>query len=272
MLVLVLPMLLSGARCDAQFDRLVASKRAAILAIDVGSGQTITARGSIPKTVPLGSLAKLFAIAPALQRDPALSDRVFRCERNACWLRVGHGPLSIVQAIARSCDAAFLALARGMKRRDLQIAYDRRGLSLPHAKLGDLVTGLCLKLRAPPIDLLRAVASLVTGGILFGDRGVLRSMADDPASIALLRAGMREAMHGTMRLAQRAAPSLAMLGKTGTNGGTGVAVVLFPANSPRVAILAIVARGTGPRDAAPLAGNAARILADPGCDRLSLRR
>lgn len=170
----------------------------------------IEQQGFTPESVAIGSLAKPF-VALAYARSHAFAYPKVRCRR--CWRPSGHGELAIEQAIAQSCNTYFDQLRAAIPASQLvAVAHD---------------FGLTSVDQAAPEALLRAYIELT------------RRRAEP--GIAPILEGMRQAArNGTARDLQRDA-----LAKTGTAScshkpkapGDGFALVLYPVDQPRIAVL-----------------------------------
>jgi peptidoglycan glycosyltransferase len=127
---------------------------------------------------------------------------------------------------------------------------------------------------ATPAQLLLAYSAVATRGKVFrlrqpGNRAkhpprLLRELKLKPETLEVLNGGFEECVHaGTCQAV--AVPGVRVAGKTGTAtalDGTGATHAWFvayaPADSPQIALVVFLERGTGARDAAPLAGEILR--------------
>ena len=82
------------------------------IAVDVRTGQVIERQwADAEQAVPVGSLVKPFV---ALAYGDEFPEFLCRGAADRCWLARGHGKLGFRQALAQSCNAYFLNLARGV--------------------------------------------------------------------------------------------------------------------------------------------------------------
>ena len=86
----------------------------AYLLLDAVTGRQLAARWDDPsRPLPMGSLIKPFtALAYAEAHRFAYPTLVCRGRADGCWLPAGHGRVSIVAALAGSCNAYFPQLSR----------------------------------------------------------------------------------------------------------------------------------------------------------------
>jgi cell division protein FtsI/penicillin-binding protein 2 len=266
---------------SAMLDRKFPSPGVDYLLLDLRTGQQIALRWPHADTaIPVGSLLKPFvALAYSqLHASPAIRVEfpVVQChgKSDGCWRIGGHGSLALEQALAESCNAYFLALAKDISSSGAAgtDALNRvsAAYALPPApdkKTPATLIGLTPEWRIPPLVLARAYARLAT-----------QSQAESsPETVARLLAGMKLAAlpGGT---ASRIAPLPGgVLAKTGTApclpgpnpetdrclaNGDGVAIVLFPANSSSLLLL-VRKRGTSGAQTAELAGKMLTLLQNP---------
>jgi cell division protein FtsI/penicillin-binding protein 2 len=193
--------------------------------------------------VPVGSLVKPFL---ALAYGGEFPEFVCKGAADRCWLTRGHGKLGFEDALAQSCNAYFLNLARGVDHATLSVTAAKFGIPPPGSDLAEARIGLGTDWRIPPLALARAYAELA-------------SRAGE-ARVDEILAGLRKAAEsGTAKALGRG-----VLAKTGTaacvaerrDAGDGFAVVLEPAEAPRVTLLVRVHGAPG----AEAAKSAARIV------------
>lgn len=174
--------------------------------------------------IPVGSLVKPFT---ALASNGPFPE--FGCNGTAdrCWLAKGHGRLGFRDALANSCNAYFLQLARDVDQHSLAVVAAKFGIPTPDAETPEARIGLGREWQISPLALARAYCELA-------------SRATEPR-VAEILAGMKLAAEsGTASVIGRGA-----LAKTGTapciaerkHKGDGFTIVLSPADAPRVAIL-----------------------------------
>ena len=217
---------------------------AQFILVETTRGQVIGSRwtdSTVP--VPVGSLVKPFT---AIAAGP--SRRSFQCDPAKCWLQAGHGRLTLVQAIADSCNSYFLQLARGISEDQVRTVAQRYALPLPASMAPEALTGFGADWLISPVVLAKAYGEI--------------ALAQEASTV---REGMREsANHGTGK-----AIGLAALAKTGTAPcshvqkapGDGYVVVLYPARSPKYVLLVQV-HGVSGAVAATTAGRMTTVLRD----------
>jgi cell division protein FtsI/penicillin-binding protein 2 len=244
-----------------------------------------------------GSTAKLVAAAVALEngvlspqnriscrRVPELLGEPYRCTHPAVI-----EPFTLAGALANSCNYFFAALSTRLDAAAILHGYSMFGLSGGTAEDGGPSTGGPLRIShepaakarvvlgerpvlVTPAQLLLAYCAVATRGTVYRLQRELRPMTPpvllrrvhlNAPTWATLAEGLEECVRsGTGQAA--AVPGLRVAGKTGTAGvpdGSGVTHAWFvgfaPVESPEVALVVFLERGTGARDAAPVAG---RIL------------
>ena len=214
------------------------------IAVDVRTRQVIErqwADAELP--VPVGSLVKPFL---ALAYGGEFPEFVCHGAADKCWLPRGHGKLRFREALAQSCNAYFLNLARGVDGATLDVIAAKFGIPPPGSDSAEARIGLGADWRIAPLALVRAYAELA-------------SRAGEPRVDEIL-AGLRMAAEsGTAKALGRG-----VLAKTGTaacvaerrDAGDGFAVAMDPVEAPRVALLVRVHGAPG----AAAAKSAARIL------------
>jgi len=193
--------------------------------------------------IPVGSLVKPFTALAFAGPFPQ-----FDCKgaASACWLAKGHGRLRFVDALAHSCNAYFLNLARKVDMPALARVCAAYGVSAPDAATPEARIGLGTDWRIAPLSLTRAYAELA-------------SRSGEPKIDSILAGLERAAKSGTASAIGRGE-----MAKTGTapcvehlgHAGDGFTMVLDPAEAPRLALLARVHNVPG----AEAAKTAARML------------
>jgi len=203
------------------------------LLLDARSGGLLAARWESPaQPVPVGSLIKPFT-ALAYGAAHHYDFPVYRCDGRVCWLPRGHGRLGIQEAVAHSCNSYFAQLAAQLHPRDVDAVLARFGLDGPAERVPPAaLIGEGNYWRASPLALTRAYVELARRR---GEEGVREVVAGMALSARL----------GTGEGVDRALGGEAALSKTGTAPcvhnlrapGDGYALVLYPAESPRLALL-----------------------------------
>ena len=176
------------------------------------------------RDLPVGSLTKPF-MAVAYGRTHG-SFPVFRCVgKKTCWLPRGHGRLGITEAIAVSCNSYFhqLVAAAGNGFGPAMENFDLhpRGAAGVHS----ITTAAPLLLARAYLDLTKHAAepgvhAVLQGLALSAQKGTAKSVAAELVSMtALAKTGTAECTH------HKKAP------------GDGFAIVMAPADHPRVVLL-----------------------------------
>jgi cell division protein FtsI/penicillin-binding protein 2 len=176
------------------------------------------------KALPVGSLVKPFTALAVAGPFPE-----FACHGavDRCWLEEGHGLIAFRPALAGSCNAYFLALARTVDAHSLAVVAAKFGIPPPSADTPEARIGLGRDWQISPLALTRAYCELT-------------SRSAEPR-IAEILAGLKMAAEsGTASAIGRGS-----LAKTGTapcvaerkHKGDGFTIVLSPADAPRIAIL-----------------------------------
>jgi len=89
------------------------------------------------RAVAPGSVFKLITEAAALEYGRAAETETFHCDGEyakyglSCWLPGGHGTLTLREALARSCNVAFAAVAERLTPEQLALTADRLGIGRP---------------------------------------------------------------------------------------------------------------------------------------------
>ena len=248
------------------------------------------------RAFPPGSTAKIVTAAVALEeRIISPADRIF-CQRVPPLLGEGFhcshprpaGAFTLTSALANSCNYFFAVLSTRLRAEALAHGYAIFGLGSPAAgpnssgdagrvrveadpaskALAALGEGT---IRVTPAQLLAAYSAIATRGVVSGfwqgsgarHPSPLRHVDLRRETFDVIEAGLEECVRaGTGQGA--AVKGRRVAGKTGTAripGGPGATHAWFvgyaPVGAPEVAVVVFLERGTGARDAAPLAG---RIL------------
>jgi len=217
----ILTQLLILAGCTAARDAADAN----FIVIDVRSRQVVKQDWpDAEKPIPVGSLVKPFT---ALAASGPFSEFVCDGAIDRCWLATGHGRLGFRDALAYSCNAYFLQLARGVDAHSLAVVAAKFGIPPPASETLEARIGLGRDWQISPLALTRAYCELT-------------SRSGEPL-VAEILAGLKLAAEsGTASAIGRGA-----LAKTGTalcvakrkHTGDGFTIVLQPADAPRIAIL-----------------------------------
>jgi len=219
------------------------------LLLDARTDRLIGARWPAPdQPVPIGSLVKPFT-ALAHGASHQYSYPVHVCS-TGCWLDRGHGRIGLVEALAQSCNSYFEQLARETAEEDARWVAARYAFEGPPA--GGSLIGRAGGWPAAPLKIARAYCELARRA---GEPGVDQVLGGMAASAA----------HGTAKAVGGGA-----LAKTGTAPctharrapGDGFAIVLFPAKSPKFALLLRI-HGAPGSEAARKAGELLRLFREP---------
>ena len=270
---------------SAMLDRNFPSSKIDYLLMDVRSRQTIALRWRHSEApIPVGSLLKPFvALAYGQLHTGSASSGsslpgkfpVVHCHgrSDGCWRAGGHGSLGLERALAESCNAYFLALARDISTSGSGLdAIDRvsasYGLPAPPragsntdfagADALRVMIGVTPDWRVSPVALAGAYATLAT--------------QSNSEVVGLLRGGMKMAALPGGTAAKIGQHPGGVLAKTGTApcvrgpepcvaNGDGLVVVLAPAENPRLLLL-VRQRGTTGAQTAEVAGRMLARLED----------
>jgi cell division protein FtsI/penicillin-binding protein 2 len=218
------------------------------IAVDVRDGAIIEQHWTdATAPIPLGSLVKPFT---ALAYSGTFPEFVCKGSASRCWLAHGHGHVGFREALAQSCNAYFLNLAREIDPVTLDVVAAKFGIAGPEVDSAEARIGLGDGWRISPLGLVHAYAELA-------------SRAGEPRVNEILgglelaaRSGTASAV-GRGALAKTGTARCARIGAGNHNHSTdGFTMVLAPADSPRIALLVRVHGVTG----AEAAKSAARIL------------
>ncbi|HEX4602725.1 MAG TPA: penicillin-binding transpeptidase domain-containing protein [Candidatus Angelobacter sp.] len=218
------------------------------------SGQVIAQRWEhAERDVPVGSLVKPFLAAAYAQTHQGFP--AFHCAgKKTCWLPRGHGTLQIREAIAFSCNSYFhqLVAAAGPGFMPALNSYALHGAQELPPESRSMAS-------AAPLALAQAYLELTHHAREAGIAPILQGM-------------VFSAQKGTGKAAGAELPHISVLAKTGTAPcthkkkapGDGFAMVMAPADHPRVVVLVrlhgkpgFMAAGVAGQMIAALEGNAA---------------
>jgi len=246
--------------------------------------------GSTAKLVASAAALEEGVISPSernfCHRIPELLGDAYHCSHPP-----PDGPYTLASALANSCNYFFSALSVRLTSAQLAHWYAVFGFGSPvpgvgslqtagEARVGDSTVAKALatlgqeSVLVTPAQLLLAYSAIATRGTVFrlwrSSSGgmqtsrVLRRIKLQPKTFELLRSALIECVQsGTGQAA--AVAGVPVAGKTGTAtsaGGSKATHAWFvgyaPANDPEIAVVVFLERGTGARDAAPLAGKILR--------------
>jgi cell division protein FtsI/penicillin-binding protein 2 len=238
----------------AQLAREFPSADINYLLIDPRSGALLASRWpNVERAIPIGSLVKPFTAVAYGETHSKFPKFICHGTADLCWRPGGHGGLDLPHALAQSCNAYFRNLATEVAPQDESRVLLSFGLAAPALTPAEM-TGLGESFRAAPLTLARAYAALVA------------NREREPFAQIVL--GMQlAAQSGTARIIARTVDQAPALAKTGTapcvHGGApgdGYAVVLYPADSPRLELLVRVHSAPGAQAAAVAARMLLRLL------------
>jgi cell division protein FtsI/penicillin-binding protein 2 len=217
------------------------------IVVDVRTRQVVKQDWADSETpIPVGSLVKPFT---ALAVSGPFPEFVCKGTIDRCWFQKGHGQEQFRDALANSCNAYFLQLAKNVDAHSLAVVAAKFGIPPPTAETPEARIGLGRDWQISPVALTGAYCELASRSV-------------EPR-VAEILAGMKLAAEsGTASAIGRSA-----LAKTGTapcvakrkHRGDGFTIVLEPADAPRIAILVRV-HGVPGAEAAKSAAILARSL------------
>jgi transpeptidase family protein len=216
-------------------QREFSGREISFLLFDAGTGVLLTSHWDhADKRIPLGSLVKPFtALAYAETHEYHYPVYICRGEASGCWQRRAHGKLTIVSAIAASCNSYFRELAADLSGAQMLPVVDRFGLDPPESSLtGPALIGLGDGWQISPLHLARAYLELA-------------HRRDQPGVGEVLAGMAQSARRGTGMGVGRALKSSDALVKTGTARcihehhapGDGFVVALVPALRPELLLM-----------------------------------
>jgi len=264
-----------GTDLNAELAHVMYGRSGTAIVLDVRSGQLVaTYRLEVAgrRLARPGSAFKPFTLLALLQSGKLSAAESFVCRRT---LHVGKhdlscshpqtGPLQAASALAYSCNDFFATFGLRLTAAELQAAFDNAGFASPSRFLPEEAVGFLHLARTDEERQLQAIGE--------GDMKVTPlEMLAAYRSLALRRAaphlstaeetvfsGLEQATsYGVARLAS--IPEMKVAGKTGTprtdQGAwtNGWFAGYAPADKPEIVVVVFLERGTGPADAAPLAG------------------
>jgi hypothetical protein len=249
------PRSLFSQTAQSALDREFPSPWISYVLLDARSGSILAERWPhAGNPIPVGSLIKPFTALAYARRHRTFPTVICDGQRHACWRPRGHGQIALKAAIAQSCNAYFLALARDISADDADAVFRTYGLPpVSASNKTRSLAGLSNDWQVSPLVLARAYADLAQ-----------RLQQSEPE----IYSGMQSSAHvGTAGAVSTAVPGDVVLAKTGTARCThtpaasadGFTVVLYPADSPRLVLLTRIHGVTG-ATAAVTAGHILRTL------------
>jgi cell division protein FtsI/penicillin-binding protein 2 len=195
------------------------------LVVDIRTRQILTQDWpDADKPIPVGSLVKPFLALAASGPFPTLD-----CHGSVdhCWLRKGHGRIGFRDALANSCNAYFLQLARDVDAHSLAVVAQKFGIPPPDLETPEARIGLGRDWRISPLALTLAYCELTSRSAEPRLAEILAGLKQASAS------GTASAIGGNALAKTGTAPCIAQR----KHKGDGFTMVLYPAAAPRLAIL-----------------------------------
>lgn len=239
--------------------------RPVYLLLDADTGHVIEAHWEAPdRPLPVGSLIKPFtALAYAGAHRFTYPTFVCRGTADGCWLPTGHGRIGMTEAVAGSCNAYFRQLAQQSSPDAFIATLHWFGMPVDDARvtLAGMV-GLGDGVKLAPTALMRAylelaarrtqpgVAAIVQGMRASARIGTGRAVgAAIGAADALVKTGTAPCSHVRLQNGSHDAEADRFV----PSNGDGYALVIYPADRPRV-ILLVQAHGRTGAETAAIAG------------------
>lgn len=208
-----------------------------ILVLDLRTHETLANTFAHPQTpIPIGSLVKPFLAAAYLKTHSSAPTIVCHGHADRCWKPAGHGSVTLTQAIAQSCNAYFLALARDIPPADIPYLPPPPANALPETFLG-----LTSDWRISPEALANAYADMLSSS---PDRPILEGMRDSARIGTASRIG---AHPGGVLTKTGTAPCI---DKPCKANGDGLVIAAVPAAHPTLLLLVRKRATTGAMTAA----------------------
>lgn len=260
---------------NSQIAHIMAGRSGTAVVVDVVSGRLLAvyhpevAARRLARPASAFKPFTLLALSSSGKLNPSES---LVCRRN---LHVGRhdlscshpqtGPLTAVSALAYSCNDFFATFGLRLSAEELRSVFSNAGFASPSGFVADEAVGFIRLARSDEERQLQAVGEgdmkITPLEMLAAYRGLAlrRNAADATRAERTVFAGLdASAEYGMARLAS--GPGMKVAGKTGTPRSDEGAWTnawfagYAPADHPRIAVVVFLERGTGPSDAAPLAG------------------
>ncbi|HWR14264.1 MAG TPA: penicillin-binding transpeptidase domain-containing protein [Terriglobales bacterium] len=264
-----------GADLEAALARLMRGRSGTAVVMNVASGKILASyhpEVAARRLARPGSTFKVFTLLSLIESGKVRANESFVCRRN---LRVGRhnlscshpesGALQAVSALAYSCNDYFATSGSRLTAEELRQAFAKAGFtSATGLQKGEATGSIKLartdeerklqaigegEMKITPLELLTAFRSLA----------LRRTSTDARKAERTVFAGLEASTeYGMGRLASPKGMKVA--GKTGTSrteGGSWTNAWFAgyaPADKPQVTVVVFLERGTGPGDAAPIAG------------------
>jgi cell division protein FtsI/penicillin-binding protein 2 len=188
--------------------------------------------------IPVGSLFKPFLALAYLNTPHPAVKTICHGHPDQCW--TAHGTLMLPQAIAQSCNAYFLALARTLQPSEITLP----AAPPPNPTPEDLI-GLTPRWLLTPETLVRAYAQLLASSITA--RQILTGMAEAAISGTASRIGQHP---GSVLAKTGTAPCIPAPNQPCRVSSDGLVLAAVPAHSPSLLLLARRRATTGALTAA----------------------
>ena len=258
-------------------DDAMRGRRGSAVVLDVASGRILAAHnltGAARRLARPGSAVKPFTLLALLSSGAVDPAKHVACRRIVqigghkvdCAHPVIPGGLDAVSALAYSCNDYFTSLASRLHPAQLQQAFLQDGFASPsglqeqeaHGYVGLSADQAELKLQAIGAENIRATPLALLNA--YRELALRRRSANQDAADRTVFAGLDAATeYGMGRLAQPAG-AMKVAGKTGTARADeghwthGWFAGYAPADHPGIVLVVFLEHGTGPADAAPVAG------------------
>lgn len=262
-----------AADLNAALARIMKGRSGTAIVIKVDSGQILGAyqlNVAARRLARPGSAFKPFTLLALLETGKLKPTDSLTCRRTlhvgshnlSCTHPQSGQPLDAVTALAYSCNDFFANMGARLTAQELQRAFERSGFASPTGFAKSEAVG---SIQLAHTDEERQLQAIGEGNMRITPLEMLwayRELAihrDTRPAIATVQKGLEASTsYGMARLAS--VKGMKVAGKTGTartDGGhwnnawfAGYA----PADKPQIAVVVFLEKGTGPGDAAPLAG------------------
>jgi penicillin-binding protein A len=266
---------LRAADLNTELAQIMRGRSGTAVMVDVASGHVLAAyhpEVAARRLARPGSAFKPFTLLALLQSGKLHSTDPFVCRRN---LHVGQhdlscthpqtGPLQAISALAYSCNDFFATLGLRLTAGELRAAFIQAGFGSPSGFLPSEAIG---SIHLASSDEERQLQAIGEGDMkltplemlaAYRQLAIRRTAADASDAEQTVFAGLEASTdYGMARLASVA--NMKVAGKTGTSRSDQGAWThawfagYAPAGKPRIAVVVFLEKGTGPSDAAALAG------------------
>jgi penicillin-binding protein 2 len=246
------------------------NRQGAAVVLDVQTGQILASYRmdvAARRAASPGSAIKPFTLMTLVEAGVVTEQTALVCPKVVrigkrtfdCSHEVLPGPLNAVAALAYSCNHFFTRLSEALPLDALARAFSRFGFSSLTGKWQTEIPGT---VQQPASKQAMQVMSIGSEDIAVTPLAMaeayrqlalrLRSQESTP-EMRIVSQGLRAVVTtGTGKLA--ASKRFAVSGKTGTAGGHAWFAGFVPSERPEIVLVVFIERGTGPADAAPIAG------------------